>query len=163
MREVYAEEYEVGYQTLALLPHADMIYQAKAVELDRTVYVAQPCIKIIEYACLSGGSSFNGRRDAVLFHTGFQKRVPVPLSVSHRICAFPTQSPHIHECAWIFSQHLKKVSEIEEKDSPPKQKKKPHSRVHFSTGKHLDLNVSKHVLDKQMTRASHCMSLFAKL
>ncbi|WP_026691423.1 competence protein ComK [Alteribacter aurantiacus] len=161
MKDVYVEEYTVRYQSLALLPHADMVYQAKVVELDRTVFVAQPCMKIIEESCLNGGASFNGRRDAVLFHTGFQKRVPVPLSISHQICAFPTHSPHIHDCAWIFTQHIKKVSDIEEKGN--KAKKKAHARVHFTSGQHLDINASKHVLDKQMTRASHCMNLFTKL
>ncbi len=160
MKEVYVEEYEIGYQTLALLPNADLEYVSKAIEIDRIVYIAMPCLKIIEVACLSGGSSFSGRRDAVFFHTGFQKRVPVPLSISRRICAFPTQSPQIYECAWLFSQHLKKISEVHNIKQPTK---KPQSRVHFSTGHHIDLNVSKHVLDKQMTRASHCMNLFAKL
>ncbi|PYZ95847.1 hypothetical protein CR205_15805 [Alteribacter lacisalsi] len=162
MKEIYVEEYEIGYQTLALLPNNDLTYLAKAIETDKVVYISTPCIKVIEAACLNGGSSFNGRREAVFFHTGFQKRVPVPLSISKRICAFPTESPSLHGCAWLFSQHLRKISEIEQQKSE-KPRRKPMSRVHFSTGQEIELTVSKHVLVKQMTRASHCMNLFARL
>ncbi|TMW72378.1 competence protein ComK [Alteribacter natronophilus] len=161
MKEVFTEDYQAGYQTLILMPNIDPVYVSKAVETDRVVYIAKPCLKIIEDACLTGGASYNGRREAVFYHTGFQKRVPVPLSVSKRVCAFPTQSPNVHGCAWIFSQHLRRVTEIE-KETPAK-KRALRSRVHFSSGQEIDVNVSKHILDKQMTRASHCMNLFTKL
>jgi competence protein ComK len=63
--------------------------------------------EIIENSCLYYGSSYEGRKDAVKYRTDFRRKLPIPISISRNIYAFPTHSPDDYKCAWIFHRFIK--------------------------------------------------------
>jgi hypothetical protein len=56
------ENYEISPHTLAILPAYHETYQSKILDLQGEFYSTTPAIKLIEQACLEGGS-VTGRKE----------------------------------------------------------------------------------------------------
>ncbi|SES62052.1 competence protein ComK [Oceanobacillus limi] len=136
--------YHINEHTLALLPGKHIDYQTIALEHDRKLYIKKTPFEIIKRGCLDHYSTYEGRKAAVTHHTGFKRKVPIPISVSKGIYAFPTHPLKDLDCCWVFYQH---VLGIEEDVQNPYQ-----SVVVFRNRVEVFVNVGRDGLVRQMER-----------
>jgi competence protein ComK len=146
----FLSHYKINERTLALIPARQMDYATIAYEHNKQYFVKETPIQLVKTACLEYGSTYQGRRDAVVYHTGYKRKVPIPISISKIIYSFPTHAPTDFECIWIFPSHVQSVIHH------PTPKKKPKSIVQFKNGQQLQLNISSYMINKQMERTSVC-------
>ncbi|WP_227938687.1 competence protein ComK [Alkalihalobacillus deserti] len=146
-------DYEISKDTLALIPAKHVDYYTIVIEKDQQLYVKKTTRQLIEPACLEGGASYEGRRDAVSHQIGVRNKVPIPINPREDIYAFPTHSPKQFECSWIFFHHIKSIK--------PHQKASNQSIVTFKNDQHLSINVSFSTLERQMHRTSFCIVRFS--
>ena len=152
------KDYSINPQTAALLPAKQIDYETIVFEQDRQIAVSKTAHQLIKEACLDYFSTYEGRRKAVMHHTNFKRKVPIPISMGHNICTFPTHSTTDIECIWIFSNHVQSIKRISTRKNIYAQ-----SMITFKSGQQLPLNVSYHILDKQMRRATMCMVQYANI
>lgn len=155
MNEIF-KDYTINPQTFALLPAKQIDYETTVIEQDKQFFVSKTPYQLIKEACLDYYSTYEGRRTAVMHHTNFKKKVPIPISLSRNIYAFPTHSTTDIECIWIFPNHIQSIKQVSSVKTPHFQ-----SVITFKNGQQLPLNVSHHILDKQMQRATICMFQYA--
>ncbi|SDM58332.1 competence protein ComK [Sediminibacillus halophilus] len=141
------KDYKITKQTMALLTACQMEYETVVIERNRQLYIKRPPLQLIKNACLNAGSSYDGRRSAVIYHTGSKKKVPIPVSPENNIFAFPTCSPDTLPCNWIFLEHIFDIKSI-----PKKEKNSIQSIIVFHNGVQLQMKESKRVLEKQFQR-----------
>ncbi|WP_216830595.1 competence protein ComK [Alkalihalobacterium elongatum] len=149
MTEVILPHYAINQHTSALLPAYHTDYQTIVWEQDQRYYVKKTPLQLIKEACLEGGADYDGRRAAVTYKTGAKSKIPIPISPHDQIFAFPTHSPTLHECHWLFYHHIKAIKR--HPDIPT------HTLVTFQDEKELLLHVSYHTLEKQLQRTSYCI------
>lgn len=131
--------------TLALLPVKDIEYQTQVLEENRVYLVRETPLEIIKHACKMEWTTYDGRREAVIERTGYEKKVPIPINTYKKIAAFPTHGTKNIDCKWIFGNQ---IHHIREHPSNPKG-----SIVIFKNGQHLILHdVSYHILQQQYER-----------
>ncbi|MFD1739515.1 competence protein ComK [Bacillus salitolerans] len=143
--------YEISPTTLAILPAYHITYQSRIYDLKGEIYCEKPPIKLIEKACLEGGSSFDGRKKALQYKKSFYQCPPIPINPLEDIYAFPTCSPTSHDCIWLFYEHISGF----------------HSRldstvITFYNGQSLEVPVSLAVIRNQMARTESCIVSFSK-
>src|SRR5699024_3927847 len=113
---------------------------------ETTLRVQTHPLKIIENACISDWTTYEGRRRAVIQHMNFYQKVPIPTSIQHRQIFFPTHSPKHIDNSWIAAHHIMQIKKYANK-----------ATIQFSNGYHLTLNISYHILRKQTIRAHACL------
>lgn len=155
MKKQILDHYEVNKNTMALLsiPHPD--FDSIALEPSFELSIRKPPLPLIKQACLEGGSSYEGRRAAVVYQTGVKHKVPIPINPLERIYAFPTHSPKEFECAWIFPNHVRQVTPYLLPNQPNQTK------VVFQNLTHIILPVSYYTIEKQIQRSSYTMIRFS--
>lgn len=146
--------YEITKDTMALLPARNIDYQTIVLEPHQKRTISQVTLTLIKEACLHGGSTYDGRRLAVISQTGAQNKVPIPINPNEFIYAFPTSSPSSPDCIWIFYQHVKTMK--------PHQKNPDYSLIVFKNYDELEVPISLSVLQRQMQRTSYCIVRFSK-
>ncbi|WP_077623203.1 competence protein ComK [Sediminibacillus massiliensis] len=146
MNEVL-NHYEINEKTLALLPAAHIDYATIVLEGDKTFHISQTPLQLIKTACLEAGASYDGRRKAVMYQTGSKRKTPIPINPGKHIYAFPTQSPSLFSCAWIFYHHILSIKPLANK---PTEK----SMIIFDNGIKLPLQESHFVLENQRQRTA---------
>lgn len=147
-------DYEINTETSVLIPAYHFEYDTIAREGNHKLYIKKTPLQLIKEACLEGGSTYEGRRLAVIHQTGSQHKVPIPISPFEHIFAFPTHSPELHKCSWIFYHHVKSIS--------PDPKKSRQTIITFKDGNDpLILAVSFNALQKQIQRTSYCIVRFS--
>ena len=147
------ESYEINQHTLALLPARHIDYETIVLQNHDEWYVRQTPLEIIQRACLEGGSSYDGRRKAVIHFTGAKKKVPIPINPWKNIYAFPTHSPHLFECSWIFQPHIRNIS--------PSPKDPQTTVITFYNGKKIEIPISHYSMKQQMLRTATCILRFS--
>ncbi|WP_078429806.1 competence protein ComK [Alkalihalobacterium alkalinitrilicum] len=152
MTEIILDHYEINKATSALLPAYHNDYQTTVWEEDQRYYVKKTPLQLIKEACLEGGADYNGRRAAVTHKTGVNSKVPIPVLPHEQIYAFPTHSPKLYECHWLFYHHIKSIHR--HPDAPS------HTIITFIDSKELLLHVSYYTIEKQLQRTSYCMTRF---
>ncbi|WP_343800340.1 competence protein ComK [Bacillus carboniphilus] len=153
---VILDHYDIQSNTFALIPVKHMNYCTKVIEKDRTIFVRKPPLKIIKEACLHGYSTYEGRRSAIMYLTGFRRKVPIPINLQLNLIAFPTLSPTQLDCIWIFSSHVKSLQQLES------AKNKNQSILTFINGQELLINESVFVLEKQIQRTAYCKDIISR-
>lgn len=144
--------YKIHANTFALIPAKALDYETIILEKDHRLHIRQTPMQIIEESCLKHWTTYEGRRKAVIHHTSFYQKVPMPISIQERIYLFPTHSPkHLDNC-WLAYQNILSVHENRHHSSNRLQ-----SIIQFKDGQILKLNVSKHILQTQMNRTFQCM------
>jgi competence protein ComK len=144
------EDYDVHQGTMAILPAKAIDYDSIVLETNQTLYIRKTPLQIIKDACLEGGSTYEGRREAVIHLTGAQNKVPIPVNPREHIYAFPTHSPQLFECQWLFYHHIRF---IQPKPNTPRE-----SIITFKNNPNpLQIEVSYNTLYKQMQRAAYCI------
>jgi competence protein ComK len=146
--------YDINKETMALIPAKHIDYDTIVYETNQILYVKQRPLDMIKVACLDGGSTYDGRRVAVIHQTGAQHKVPIPINPLEKIYAFPTHSPSLYECSWIFYHHVRSIMPH---PTDPKE-----SQVLFKNGQTpLNLDISHSSLEKQLHRTSFCVVKFS--
>ncbi|WP_407270049.1 competence protein ComK [Radiobacillus sp. PE A8.2] len=148
--------YAITISTMALCPARHIDYDTIVYERDRTLYVKKTPLQLIKSACIDYGASYDGRRAAVTHKLNFRKKVPIPISISYNIYAFPTQSAKHYDCTWIFFSHVKAIQ-----SNHPLKKSDYKSIIAFQTGQALSMHESYFQLEKQMQRTAMCMLQFS--
>jgi len=147
-------DYEIHNGTVAILSAAAVEYSTIVLEPDQTLYSRKTPLQLIKDACLEGGSTYDGRREAVTHLTGAQNKVPIPINPREHIYAFPTHSPQLFECNWLFYHHIRRIQ--------PKPKTPGVSIITFKDRKEpLTLDVSYNTLQKQIQRTAYCIVRFS--
>jgi competence protein ComK len=145
------KQYEINPMTVAILPHYHETYQSRIIDLHGDSYSTQSPLKLIENACLEGGSSLDGRRKSLQHVKNFHQCPPIPINPLENIYAFPTCSPESHECVWLFYDHIHSYH--------PKQ---ANTLITLTNQQQLEVQISKPVMDKQMSRTESCIVLYSR-
>ncbi len=140
---------------MALLSVANIDYDVNVLEQQQEFFVRKRPIHLIQSACLDGGSTYEGRRLAVIHQTGSKQKVPIPVDPLHHIFAFPTLSPRTYECKWIFYHHVHSIQAHRSPEEPSIQ-----SIITFKNGHQLPMNETTYILEKQMQRTAMCILRF---
>lgn len=143
--EISVNKYMVNENTMLIKPIEAIEYYAVIEEMNRKVFVKQTPLEIIDENLLIGGSDFNGRRRSITYKLGMQKKLPMPINPPRNIYAFPTHSPMIYHCQWIFAEHIDQIH-------PVKNNKNYKSVILFKNGEKIYLEVTPSILDKQLIR-----------
>lgn len=141
----------------ALLPINHMNYQTIVDTTTEKFYVKKTPFEIIKESCLQYFSSYEGRREAVKYMTGYTHKSPIPISTTLHIYAFPTLSPSHPDCIWFFSHHIKKIEELTDKYTSDYR-----TIVHFRDGSTLKTDISSYILKNQLKRAIYCKELYIR-
>ncbi|WP_374724525.1 competence protein ComK [Calidifontibacillus erzurumensis] len=152
------DHYEVNKSTMAILSVAHIDYSTLILEENQQIYVRKTPTQIIKEACIEGGSTYDGRRIAVMHAIGARQKVPIPIDQIDQIFAFPTQSPKSFECSWIFYHHVKYISTRKSTEHQVAQ-----SIITFKNGQEIILDESRFILEKQMQRTALCILKFSKV
>jgi competence protein ComK len=137
---------------MAIMYHQDTRYQTLILEVGGAYVTSTPPEKLIDEACLRHGSSYEGRRQAVIHVLQYWKRTPFAIAPLLGIYAFPTASSRDLDCVWLFLEHT--LSALPDEANPQ------HSIVHFRNGTDLFVKASAAFLEKQYERTSACASKF---
>ncbi|MCP8967863.1 competence protein ComK [Ectobacillus ponti] len=65
-------------------------YRTEIVTTDGSIYAEESMLELLNQACLQHGSNLRGRQEAVRHHTGYHKKIPLP--ITDHVCLFPTKS-----------------------------------------------------------------------
>jgi len=158
MEVVVLPDYKVNPKTMALVAVFHIDYSTIVYEKDQKLYVRKTPTEIVKDSCLDGGSTYDGRRLAVMYHTDSKRKVPIPIIPDLDIYAFPTKCPGDSDCSWIFFHHIKYISTFSCKKNPFTK-----SIVTFNNGEHITLTESNHSMQKQMQRTAMCVHRFKKM
>lgn len=145
------QTYNITDRTLAILPAHHIDYESVVLEIDGEYHIKKKPKEIIDQGCLVRGSSYDGRREAVIHLTGSKHKVPIPIDPYEPIYAFPTHSPQQFNCMWLFYLHITSIS------ASPKSKE---TVIHFSNHRSITIPVSYYTIQKQLQRTSYCMTRF---
>ena len=141
-KEVLYPDYEVNPKTLALRAAKTVEYGTRVYEEDGVYLTEKSPIELIEDACLQGGSTYEGRRQATVHHLNYVQSTPVVLNPYWNIFALPSESPENLECVWVMFQHIRWARSVT----------KTSSGIHFLNGLFLDVPVSVDRMQKQIER-----------
>ncbi|MDL4842469.1 competence protein ComK [Aquibacillus rhizosphaerae] len=151
MKEIF-NDYAITEHTMILSPAAHVDYQTIVLEHNRKLFVKKTPIQLIKKACLEGGSSYDGRRSAMIYLTSCRRKVPIPIDPNKDIFAFPTHSPSQYSCEWIFYNHIRLI-----RSSINSMSNNPVCMITFKNGQQLTTESSYYTIEKQMYRTAMCM------
>lgn len=140
--------YNIHTKTFALTSAKAIDYDTIVLEKNRILRIQQTPMQIIKQSCYHGWTTYKGRRKAVIHHTNFYQKTPVPISITNRIYLFPTHSPNHIDNYWLSYQGIISIHPM---------KHIPQTILQFKDGQTLKLNVSKHVIKTQMKRTFQVM------
>ena len=142
------ESYLINTQTIALCPAKEIDYNTVVIEHNRTYKVNKTPLQLIKDACIANWSTYEGKRQAVIHHTNFRQKVPIPINIEQNIFTFPTHAPTDFECYWLFFNH---ISHIKGTKNPNQ------TRITFNNNQHIILPISQYIFKKQYERTFTCM------
>lgn len=141
------QHYIVTKDTCALLPAKHIEYNTIVIGKE-TTHISQTPFEIIQASCIHHWSSYEGRRKAVVEKLNYRQKTPIPVSVQHKLCFFPTHAPtHMDNC-WINWFQVDTWREIHNKDGIHNEQ----TEILFLNGYRLKLNISRHTMLQQMDR-----------
>lgn len=135
------DNYEIGSQTLAIVPLGDEV--SKVYEEETEYIVNKSSNSIIKDNCEFYGSSYEGRCIGTKSLTGIKTKYPIIIEESRNIIFFPTSSTRTKQSTWIA---LNKIKDIKRKNY--------NSQVEFNNKEKIDLDISVYSLENQMVRAT---------
>ncbi|WP_051556445.1 competence protein ComK [Alkalihalobacterium bogoriense] len=150
-------DYMINANTMLLKPVRHEKYGTLVYEKGCKFYTMFRPKDYIENACLEGGSSYTGRREAVLYSTTYRNKIPIPIFPEKSIIAFPTLSSSHFDCEWVFLLHVKGYKIVENVIEEPR------TQVDFHDGQYEDVTISAYSFKEQMERASYCNFLFSRV
>lgn len=139
-------KYIIKEATVGMIPAKKIEYDTIVVEGKRLRYIKQTPLDIIKQSCIHYWSTYEGRRQAVIHHTGFKEKVPIPVHPKRGIIAIPTHGINHIDCCWLMHDHILHYESI-------KNDAKYKTASTFTNGKTLKLDVSIRSFQTQMQRA----------
>lgn len=137
------QQYIITEKTIAIFPAKQIDYQSIAIEKDTTKQIQQTPIEIMHQSCLTYWSSFEGRREAVMTHTGYKEKVPIPINIHKEIIAIPTHGLRHIDCSWLMLNHILHYERNGNKKTT----------ITFTNKKSTTLNISIRSFQSQFKRA----------
>src|SRR5699024_12425084 len=98
-------DYMIHEATMALLPAACIDYDTIAIEKNHKRYIRKTPHQLIKTACLEHCATYEGRREAVMRHTGLKRNVHIPINPSQNLSTCPTHSPTDIRCSCSSYRH----------------------------------------------------------
>src|SRR5699024_6069121 len=100
-------------KTVALIPAREIGYDTIIMKENETKYVRETALNLIKLACYYYDfTTYEVRRDGVIFYTNFVKKTPMPISIHRGIYLFPTHSPHHIDNCWIAFHHVLSIKKV---------------------------------------------------
>lgn len=137
-------QYEIGSDTLAIIYKTPN--QSTIITLDDCFNLKNNPTKILDNSCRYFGSSYQGRLFGTKNMINVSIKAPIIIEETKEIIFFPTSSPRNKNCCWLSFNNIKKY---EKKDAKT-------TIIEFKNMKKIELPISYHVLENQVTR---CMKL----
>ena len=137
------DNYEIGSQTIAIVPISDEV--SKVYEDETQYIVNKSSNSIIKENCEFYGSSYEGRCIGTKSLTGIKTKYPIIIEESRNIIFFPTSSIRTKQSTWIA---LNKIKKIKSRNNCYQ------GQVEFNNKEKLDLNISVYSLENQYVRAT---------
>lgn len=153
MTEVLVD-YQVNEKTMALVPAKHERARTLVLETNGEFYVEEPVVSIIEQACLEGGASYEGRKQAVIHRIGVKHKAPIPICPLSGIYAFPTHSIRSFENIWLFYTHVLLFEEFNDGTIPK-------TMITFSNKESITVPLSHYSVNQQMKRTRQCIGQFS--
>jgi len=119
-----------------------LVYATLILEKGRSIYVIQSPLQLIKQACLDHYSTYQGRVEAVIYHTGFQSKVPIPIAPDN-LYLFPTHAFYHYDCCWITHHHVYQIKKKNDKNA---------ATILFNSEKTIELPVTPYSLRQQVKR-----------
>ena len=135
------ENYEIGSQTLAIVPLDEDV--SRVYEEETEYIINKSSNSIIKENCEFYGSSYEGRCIGTKSLTGIKTKYPIIIEESRNIIFFPTSSTRTKQSTWIA---LNKIKDIKRKNYK--------SQIQFKNEEKLDLDISVYSLENQIVRAT---------
>src|SRR5690625_5702971 len=82
--------YKINTHTQAPLPAKSINDQTIVIEENKILYVRQTPLEIIRQGCVDDWSDYDSRRNAVMQHTNFIQRLPIPVNIRKSFYFFST-------------------------------------------------------------------------
>lgn len=142
-------EYEINYDTLAILPINSKM--SRVIEKEDSFIVNKNATEIIDDSCRYFGSTYKGRTDATKNLIGINYKSPIIIEETRDIIFFPTGSPRFNNCYWISLNNIK--SSI---------KNNKFCTIIFINDIELELKISHESLKNQILRATLLESVIKK-
>src|SRR5699024_10795848 len=147
------QNYIITSETCAILPAREIDYQTIVIKEDTTLYVTQTPLEIMKASCLHYWATYEGRRRAVIEKLRYKQKTPIPVSVTNKLCLFPTHAPtHINNC-WINRAQVN----YWERTEIAKRTKNRQTEIIFYNWHRIELGISMHTLQEQMERGFRVM------
>ncbi|AJD92217.1 hypothetical protein JMA_29000 [Jeotgalibacillus malaysiensis] len=141
-------DYKINTSTMAIRCARHLEFQTHIIETNKSCYSMQPPLKLLEYACKMGGSTYKGRQESVRFKFGIHSKIPILVNQNEETIMFPTHSPtHINN-TWISLEHFHKAYDHEDRAK---------STVEFINGERITVMCSLKTILKQHQRVSALM------
>lgn len=137
--------YQINERTLVLLPAYHLDYQTIVYEKNQRLLIDQSPLNLIKAACIDGGATYQGRKDAVKQLFNIRQKVPIPIQPHRNIYAFPTESPTNHSCKWVFPLHIQTYSNDEDGVT-----------LNFNKDTIIPIGISLHKLHRQLNYTYMC-------
>lgn len=136
--------YTITSKTLALYNN---VRKTKIYEITNSFVINEALGTIIANNCLINGSTLEGRQKASSYLIGSNYKPPILLDNEHHIIMFPTHSTRNKACAWLNLSSILTYYAC-----------KNGVQVEFRCGKKLYFNISFHIFDNQVLRATRLES-----
>lgn len=133
--------YIINKETSCILPAKEIDYDLIVVGEKKLLFIRQTPREIIKKSCIYYWSTYEGRKKAVIHHTGFKQKVPIPINEQIPIATFPTHALIHINCAWLMYHHIV--------DYIPARK----TTITFTNGKSLTIVVTIKAFISQMKQA----------
>jgi len=143
------EDYEINYETLALIPvkNGTMVY-----ELNDSFLVTKSPYQIMEDSCSYFGSSLSGRQNGSKNMLGSGYKVPIIVEETNEIIFFPSTSPAIKEkCEWISVNNIKSI-----------EKKDKSTKIIFENNQQIIVDIPYLSIQNQVYRSTRLASILKK-
>lgn len=143
------KNYEINEDTMAIMPIS--YYETLVKEKDREFLVNKNAYEIMEESCEYYGSTISGRVKAAKKILDCPYKTPLLIEESENIIFFPTKSSKDETCQWINNNYVSRVIKNNKK-----------SKILFTNGEELELDISKLSLDNQVSRSSRYENILRK-
>ncbi len=138
--------YNITSKTYALFIDNNI---TKIIEENKTLYIKENLIDILNYNCYKYGSSFEGRKQGSSFLIKTRYKPPIILNEYESIILIPTHSSRNNLCSWFV---LNNILNYYPKTSTT-------TIVEFKNNTKINVNVSYSVFDKQVLKATRLESI----
>ncbi len=135
------DRYEINLDTIALIPISEKVSQV--IEETEIFMVSKSTTEIIDDSCRYFGSSYLGRHEGTKSLIGINYKSPIIIEETKEIIFFPTSSPRFENCYWISLDKIQNHKKIT-----------TGSKLKFTNGHEIDINISSSSLENQILRAT---------